>query len=132
MAYLVLGKNLKLLWSIFFAVGQIFIVVKGLILTNNITIWSNCQVSFKNTSKRQLIPNGQIGTNMFKYNVQKWKHYEVSIYCTSQRYRRAESNRCKMQLQDPSEADIINALRSKTLTSQSDLRVCNLQSQSVL
>ena len=33
-AYLVLGKNFNLLWSTFCAVGKIFIVVNGLILTS--------------------------------------------------------------------------------------------------
>ena len=33
-AFLVLGKNLNLLWSTFYAIGQILIVAYGLILTN--------------------------------------------------------------------------------------------------
>ena len=40
--YLVLGKNLNLLWSTFYAIGQIFNVANGLILTNNVAIWSHC------------------------------------------------------------------------------------------
>jgi len=37
----VLGKNLNLLWSTFYAIGQIFNVANGLILTNNVAIWSH-------------------------------------------------------------------------------------------
>ena len=40
-AYLVLGKNLNLLWSSFYAIGQILIVPNGLIFTNNLVIWSH-------------------------------------------------------------------------------------------
>ena len=40
-AYLVLGKNLKLLWSTFYGIGQIFFVGSGLKLTNNLAIWSH-------------------------------------------------------------------------------------------
>ena len=36
-----LSKNLNLLWSTFNAMGEIFIVANGLILTNNIAIWSH-------------------------------------------------------------------------------------------
>ena len=39
--HLVLAKQLNLLWLAFYAIGQIFIVANGLILTNNITIWSH-------------------------------------------------------------------------------------------
>ena len=41
-AYLVLGKNLNLLWSTFYAIGQNFIAANGLKLTNNLAIWSHC------------------------------------------------------------------------------------------
>ena len=41
-AYLVLGTNLNPLWSTFYAIGQIFIVTNGLIITNNLAIWSHC------------------------------------------------------------------------------------------
>ena len=41
-AYLVLGKILNLLWSTFYAIEQIFTVANGLILTNNLAIWSHC------------------------------------------------------------------------------------------
>ena len=44
-AYLVLGKNLNLLWSTFYTIGQIFIAANGLILTNNLTILSHCHRS---------------------------------------------------------------------------------------
>ena len=41
-AYFVLGKNLNLFRSAIYAVGQIFIAANGLILTNNLAIWSHC------------------------------------------------------------------------------------------
>ena len=37
-AYLVLSKNLSLLW----AISAILIVANGLVLTNNLAIWSHC------------------------------------------------------------------------------------------
>ena len=40
-AYLVLGKNLNLRWSTFYAIGQVFIAANDLILTNNLAIWSH-------------------------------------------------------------------------------------------
>ena len=43
-AYLVLGTNLNLLWSAFYAIGQFFIVANGLILTNNLAICSHWSV----------------------------------------------------------------------------------------
>ena len=42
-AYLVLGKNLNLLGSTFYAIGQVFIVANGLILMNYLAIWSHCR-----------------------------------------------------------------------------------------
>jgi len=40
--YLVFGKILNPLWRIFYAIGQIFIVVNGQTLLNNLAIWSHC------------------------------------------------------------------------------------------
>ena len=39
--YLVLSKNLNLLWATFYAIGQISVVANGLILTKNLAIWSH-------------------------------------------------------------------------------------------
>ena len=41
-AYLVLGKNLSLLGSTLYAISAILIVANGLVLTNNLAIWSHC------------------------------------------------------------------------------------------
>ena len=41
-AYLVFGKKLSLLWPIFYVIWQFFIAANGLILTNNVSIWSHC------------------------------------------------------------------------------------------
>ena len=35
----VLRKNLNLLWPTFYAIGHVFIVANGLMLTNNLAIW---------------------------------------------------------------------------------------------
>ena len=35
-------QKLNLLWSTFYAIGKIFIAANGLILTNNLAIWSHC------------------------------------------------------------------------------------------
>ena len=40
-AYFVLVKILNLLWSTFYAIGRIFIAANGLILKNNLAIWSH-------------------------------------------------------------------------------------------
>ena len=42
LAYLELGNHFNMLWSTFYAIGQIFIAANGLILTNNLIIWSRC------------------------------------------------------------------------------------------
>ena len=40
--YLVFGNLLNLLWQIFYATGQIFIVVNGQKMKHYLAIWSHC------------------------------------------------------------------------------------------
>ena len=53
-----LGKYLNMLWSTFYAIGQIFIVAIGLILKNNRTIWSRwlTQIFLKYPFHPQKVP----------------------------------------------------------------------------
>ena len=42
--YLLFGKVVNPLWDNMYSLGQIFIVVNGQILKNNLAIWSHCLV----------------------------------------------------------------------------------------
>ena len=44
-----LGKNLNLLRSTFYTIGQIFMAANSLILRNNLAIWSHCMECQKRT-----------------------------------------------------------------------------------
>ena len=47
------GQKLSLLWSTFYAIGQIFIAANGLILTNNLAIWWHWRWANWNIPNRQ-------------------------------------------------------------------------------
>ena len=65
-AYLVLGKYLNLLWSTFYAIGQIFIAANGLILTNNPAIWSHWTGEEENSScQKKITETFARGVNLF-------------------------------------------------------------------
>ena len=44
-AYLVFGKIMSLLWQLFYALRQIYIVANSQILINSLAIWSHCSLS---------------------------------------------------------------------------------------